>query len=164
VTFSAARINRIFFIGRFQQNGTSMKKTLVSTNPISSSNRNQGRTRYESPCEAKIRKGEITLFQKLFLRNFWRLSASLGAPFYQDIPIFIMKNDLISLGKMEIPWKNRVLKLALSEKLDHFPSILRIESETNLSFKTNSKTKNSLLVIVWKLSYSTGYQECCKII
>jgi hypothetical protein len=41
------------------------------------------------------------------------LRASLATPFFQGILIFPRENKLISLGKMEIPWKNRVVKLAL---------------------------------------------------
>jgi hypothetical protein len=39
--------------------------------------------------------------------------ASLGTTIYQGISIFPWKNKLISLGKIEIPWKIEVAKLAL---------------------------------------------------
>jgi hypothetical protein len=42
-----------------------------------------------------------------------RFSASLGTIFSQGIPIFPRENELISLGKMKIPWENGVPKLAL---------------------------------------------------
>jgi hypothetical protein len=32
----------------------------------------------------------------------------LGTPFYQGISIFPRENELISLGKIKIPWKNMV--------------------------------------------------------
>jgi hypothetical protein len=38
----------------------------------------------------------------------------LTTPFSQGIPIFPREKQLISLKKMEIPWKNEVAKLALS--------------------------------------------------
>jgi hypothetical protein len=41
--------------------------------------------------------------------------ASLETLLYQGISIFPRENELISLGKMEIPWENKVLKLALIE-------------------------------------------------
>jgi hypothetical protein len=41
------------------------------------------------------------------------LRASLGTPFFLGIPIFPRENKLISLGKIGIPWKNVVPKLAL---------------------------------------------------
>jgi hypothetical protein len=37
----------------------------------------------------------------------------LATPFFQGIPIFQRENELISLGKIKIPWKNGVAKLAL---------------------------------------------------
>jgi hypothetical protein len=46
-----------------------------------------------------------------------KLRASLGTPFSQGIPIFPRENELISLGKMKIPWENRVPKLALNSEL-----------------------------------------------
>jgi hypothetical protein len=39
----------------------------------------------------------------------------LGTLFFQGIHIFPRKNELISLGKMKIHWKNRVSKQALKE-------------------------------------------------
>jgi hypothetical protein len=45
------------------------------------------------------------------------LRTSLDTPFYQGIFIFPWKNELIFLGKMKIPWKNGVPKLALSASL-----------------------------------------------
>lgn len=42
------------------------------------------------------------------------LKATLETPFSQRISIFPRENELISLGKMKIPWKNEVSKLALS--------------------------------------------------
>lgn len=44
------------------------------------------------------------------------LRASLATSFSQGIPISPRENALISLGKMEIPWKNEVAKLALIGK------------------------------------------------
>jgi hypothetical protein len=41
----------------------------------------------------------------------------LGTLFSQGIPIFPRENELISLGKIEIPWENGVLKLALKSVL-----------------------------------------------
>jgi hypothetical protein len=40
--------------------------------------------------------------------RLWEVTfrASLGTPFFQEIPIFLRKNELISLEKMEIPWEN----------------------------------------------------------
>jgi hypothetical protein len=43
----------------------------------------------------------------------YSLRASLGTPFFQGISIFPRENELISLGKMKIPWENEVPKLAL---------------------------------------------------
>ena len=43
-----------------------------------------------------------------------QIRASLGTPFFQGISIFPKKNELICLGKIEIPWKNMVPKLALN--------------------------------------------------
>jgi hypothetical protein len=40
--------------------------------------------------------------------------ASLGTPFSHGISIFSRENELISLGKVKIPWENVVPKLALS--------------------------------------------------
>jgi hypothetical protein len=37
-----------------------------------------------------------------------QIRASLATPFLQGIPIFSRKNELISLEKMKILWKNRV--------------------------------------------------------
>jgi hypothetical protein len=48
-----------------------------------------------------------------------RLRASLGTPIYQEISIFPWENELISLGKMKIPWKIGVPKLALKVKLSN---------------------------------------------
>jgi hypothetical protein len=41
--------------------------------------------------------------------------ASLETLLYQGISIFPRENELISLVKMEIPWENKVPKLALIE-------------------------------------------------
>jgi hypothetical protein len=46
------------------------------------------------------------------------IKASLGTLFSQRIHIFPIENELISLGKIKIPWKNRVPKLALRPSLD----------------------------------------------
>jgi hypothetical protein len=40
----------------------------------------------------------------------------LGTTFSQGIFIFPRENELISHGKIEIPWKNGVIKLALKDK------------------------------------------------
>jgi hypothetical protein len=37
--------------------------------------------------------------------------ASLATPFSQGIPVFPRENELTSLGKMKIPWKNGVAKV-----------------------------------------------------
>jgi hypothetical protein len=47
------------------------------------------------------------------LGKYESFSASLRTLFSKGIPIFPRKNELISLGKMEIPCKNSVPKLAL---------------------------------------------------
>jgi hypothetical protein len=39
--------------------------------------------------------------------------ASLGTSISHEISIFLWENELISLGKIEIPWEIRVPKLAL---------------------------------------------------
>jgi hypothetical protein len=41
------------------------------------------------------------------------LRASLETLFFQGISIFIREDELISFGKMEIPWENKVSKLVL---------------------------------------------------
>jgi hypothetical protein len=41
---------------------------------------------------------------------------SLGTTFFQGISIFSRENELIFLGKMKIPWKNGVPKLAFNDK------------------------------------------------
>ena len=48
------------------------------------------------------------------LIGFSIVRASLETTFSQWISIFPMKNELISLGKMKISWKNEVSKLALT--------------------------------------------------
>jgi hypothetical protein len=52
----------------------------------------------------------------IFFKIF-KFRASLRTLFFQGIPIFLRKNKLISFGKMEIPWKNSVSKLALRASL-----------------------------------------------
>jgi hypothetical protein len=47
--------------------------------------------------------------------TFIHIRASLGTTFSQGIPIFSWENELISLGKMKIPWGNGVPKLALKD-------------------------------------------------
>jgi hypothetical protein len=42
--------------------------------------------------------------------------ASLEAQFSQEILIFPRENELISIGKIKIPWDNMIPKLALREK------------------------------------------------
>jgi hypothetical protein len=49
------------------------------------------------------------------------LRISLETPFYQGIPIFPRKNELVSLGKMKIPWENWVSKLALNARKKSTP-------------------------------------------
>jgi hypothetical protein len=57
--------------------------------------------------------------KKTHVPNFFRCSqkqyfrASLGTPFPQGILIFLREISSFSLEKIEIPWKNRVPKLAL---------------------------------------------------
>jgi hypothetical protein len=47
------------------------------------------------------------------INKIFNFRASLGTPFSRGIPIFPRENELISFGKMKIPWENRVPKLAL---------------------------------------------------
>jgi hypothetical protein len=42
------------------------------------------------------------------------IRASLGTSIFQGISIFPWENELISLGKIEIPWEIGVPKLALN--------------------------------------------------
>lgn len=54
--------------------------------------------------------------------------ASLTTPFFQWIPIFLRENELISLEKVEISWKNVVAKLDLnitSMKFHHHVAFVR---------------------------------------
>jgi hypothetical protein len=63
--------------------------------------------------EFYIRKEERNTSELQIIR------ASLGTPFSQGILIFPRENELISLGKIRIPWKNGVPKLALNGELPH---------------------------------------------
>jgi hypothetical protein len=47
------------------------------------------------------------------MRIILLLRASLGTLFSHGISIFPRENELISLGKLKIPWENVVPKLAL---------------------------------------------------
>jgi hypothetical protein len=52
-------------------------------------------------------------------RRFSSLRVSLGIPIFQGISIFPWENELISLGKMKIPWEIGVPKLALTGDFVH---------------------------------------------
>jgi hypothetical protein len=45
------------------------------------------------------------------------IRASLENLFFQEIFIFLRKNSLFSLGKIEVSWKNRIPKLPLRTSL-----------------------------------------------
>lgn len=64
------------------------------------------------------------------------LRASLATSFSQGIPISPRENALISLGKMEIPWKNEVAKLALigKRKKNYFHKMSTRNSATSLGY------------------------------
>jgi hypothetical protein len=82
---------------------------------------------YDKGMGQKLRSGQY--------RNSPIGRASLGTIFSQGIFIFPWENELISLGKMEIPWKNSVPKLArrglFSSSFEH--SVQCIEKEERCS-------------------------------
>jgi hypothetical protein len=58
-----------------------------------------------------------------------RLRASLGTSISQGFSIFPWENELISLGKIEIPWRIGVPKLALKDPIVRDFSNLDLISE-----------------------------------
>jgi hypothetical protein len=54
-----------------------------------------------------------------FCKRFFPFRVSLGTIFSHRISIFPRENELISLGKIEIPWENVVPKLALTIYFNH---------------------------------------------
>ena len=96
------------------------------------------------------------------------LRASLETPISHGILIFPRENELISLGKMRIPWEIGVSKLALNPQ---FSKILRIVWPCALS-RTTYTSQATLwllkvcLVGLWKkLMWAVSCEKsCCKLL